>query len=415
MSDADSPFEGVRWTTHDLDEFRKLYGEVVVPRLRAEGKDPESRPSHQWFRERGLRSFLTALRRHHDRTFGEFWAEDLGYGDDSGYDWATGHGATVDALEGFLDRRRERHDLRRSSVEAKRRRLNRYVRAYVAANGEHDLLAPVSRDAETPAYEAVDACYAAFDHLNGAGYSPRTKRRVRSVVDGWYGHLVGRRVARLNPATGLYDEFRWETPETDPARLDADHVRALVAAADAPRDRLLVVALAAWGLRAGEVAALHVGQVERDGEVPHVSFDETRKNGPGEVSLLYGLDALDDRIDELAADPEWTGYLFPSPQGREPHVTRGRVWAWFGDLAEAAGLPDDIDGERPSPQLCRRYWYDTYSDVLSAVLDGIGEVAAEQGSSDPRVVMENYLGEDRARRLRREFMRDRLAEVFEGN
>ena len=417
-STADTdPFADVRWTTCSLADFRALYWDEIAPRLAADGRDPETdRPTHRWFRERGLRSFLAALRRHHDRSLGDFWREDLGLGDEEGYEWATDHDRTREALETFLDRRRTRHALSESSIETKRRRLNLYVRAYREANGTDELLAPVARDADVPTYEAVDACYAAFDWLNVQDYGARTKIRVRGVVDSWYQHLVGRRLAAVNPATGLYDEFKWQVEDTDPSPLSAAHVRALVRAAESTSERLLVVALAGWGLRANEVAALHVSQVVRDvadDEVPYLAFEE-RKNGPGEVNVLYGLDALDARLAELAERDDWRGYLFPSAQGEDPHVTRERIWAWFRDLAERAGLPEDIDGERPSPQLCRRYWYDTYTSVLGAVLDGLEDIAAEQGSDDPQVVMTNYLSDERARRVRREFMRAELAEAFEG-
>ena len=412
---ADDPFTDVRWTTLSLDDFCKVYWDAIAPRLAAEGYDPEThRPKHDWFREEGLRAFLAALRRHHDRSFGEFWREDLGLGD-AGYDWATDDSDTRDALRRFLDRRRTRHSLSESSVETKRRRLNLYVRAYREANGTDDLLSPVAHDSEVPTHEAVHACYSAFDWLDEQEYGARTKIRVRSVVDGWYQHLVGRRLAAVNPATGLYDEFKWQAEETDPSPLAPEHVRQLVRAAESPRERLLIVALAAWGLRANEVAALHVSQFVRDvGDdvSPYVTFEE-RKNGPGEVNLVYGLDALDDRIDQLAAQEVWSGYLFPSSRGADPHVTRESVWSWFRDLAERAGLPEEIDGERPSPQLCRRYWYDTYTSVLEAVLEGLEDIAAEQGSDDPRVVMSNYLSDERARKVRREFMREELYAAFE--
>jgi site-specific recombinase XerD len=417
-STASDPFADVRWTTLSLDDFCNLYWETIAPRLEVGGKDPEThRPSHQWFRDEGLRAFLAALRRHHDRSFGDFWREDLGLGDDGTdrYDWATDDSDTREALKRFLDRRRTRHDLRESSVETKRRRLNLYVRAYREANDTDDLLAAVTSDSETPVHEAVHACYAAFDWLNEQDYSARTKTRVRGVVDGWYQHLVGRRLAAVNPATGLYDEFKWQVEESDPSPLSPDHVHALSSSADSPRERLLVVALAAWGLRANEVAGLHVSQIVRDvgpDEAPYVTFKE-RKNGPGEVNLVYGLETLDARIEELAGE-DWSGYLFPSRRGSDPHATRETIWSWFRTLAERAGLPEEIDGERPSPQLCRRYWYDSYTSVLEGVLDELEDIAAEQGSDDPRVVMSNYLSEERARRVRREFMRAELAEAFEG-
>ena len=411
------PFADVRWTTLSLDDFCDLYWEVVAPRLEAEGRDSTThRPTHEWFGEEGLRSFLAALRRHHDRSFGEFWRDDLDLGDESGYDWATRHDETREALERFLDRRQRRHAVSESTIETKRRRLNLYVRAYREANGTDDLLSPVRSDSEVPTHEAVNSCYVAFDWLDDREYHARTKTRVRSVVDGWYQHLVGRRLAAVNPATGLYEEFRWQAEETDPSPLAPEHVRALVRAAETPRERLLVVALAAWGLRANEVARLHVSQFVRDvgdEESPYVTFEE-RKNGPGEVNLVYGLGALDDRLAELAERDEWSGYLFPTGRGADPHATRETIWSWFRDLAERAGLPEEIDGERPSPQLCRRYWDDTYTSVLEAVMEGLEDIAAEQGSDDPRVVLSNYLSESRSRQVRRQFMRSELAEAFEG-
>ena len=412
-------FDGVRWTSCSLEDFTALYWDEIAPCLEAEGIDPRGeKPTHQWFRDHDARSFLAALRRHHDRSFGEFWNEDLDLGDDEeGYTWATTDDATIDALEQFLNRRKSRYSLASSSVDALRTRLNLYVRAYLEANGTDDLLTPIQRDRENPAYEAVDAVYAAFDWLNEGAereYSAQTLQRVRRVVDAWYQHLVGRRVASMNPASGLYDEFKWEVEDSSTPSLSANHIRKLMQTSETTREQLLVVALAGWGLRASEVAALHVSQFHRDvpgDDVPFITF-ESRKNGPGEVSLLYGMDVLDSRIDELAHDETWTGYLFPSSQGETPYVTRDTIRNWFQNLALEACLPERIEGERPSPQLCRRFWYDTYSAVLEGVLEGVDEIAAEQGSSDPRVVMENYLSNSRSRQVRREFMRDQLDEAF---
>jgi hypothetical protein len=67
---------------------------------------------------------------------------------------------------------------------------------------------------------------------------------------------------------------------------------------------------------------------------------------------------------------------------------------------------------RPSPQLCRRLWHDRYSGIVEDVIAGLEDIAAEQGSSDPEVVLRNYLSEDRARRLRRESMREKLSNAF---
>jgi hypothetical protein len=94
-------FEGVRWTSYSLEDFTDLYWDEIAPCLETEGIDPTSeKPTHQWFRDHDARAFLAALRRHHDRSFGEFWNEDLELGDnEEGYTWATSNDATIDALE----------------------------------------------------------------------------------------------------------------------------------------------------------------------------------------------------------------------------------------------------------------------------------------------------------------------------
>jgi len=167
---------------------------------------------------------------------------------------------------------------------------------------------------------------------------------VRRVVDAWYQHLVGRRVASMNPASGLYDEFKWKVEDSPTPSLSANHIRKLMQASGTTREELLVVALAGWGLRASEVAALHISQFQRnvpEDDVPFITF-QSRKNGPSEVSLLYGMGVLDSRIDELADDETWTGYLFPSSQGETPHVTRDTIRNWFQNLASGQIFPTEL-------------------------------------------------------------------------
>jgi integrase len=414
--------DDVPWSLLDLDGLVDAYWAVVAPELADAGLDPRSdRPTHSWLRDHGLRPMLYALRAHHDTTFSTFWSDELGLEDTAqGYEWATSHDRTVEALESFLESRRERKGLAASSIDTLRYRLNRYVRAYTAENDADDLVTPVGRESDVPAYEAVDACWAAFDRVHRELDGGQTKRRIHLAVSNWYDHLVRRKWAAVNPADGLDDEFAWTDGRSDGDRggtpcLESTHVRALHEAAADSAERLLVVALCAWGLRPNEVAGLHVRQFRLDppdNAVPYIEFRE-RKNGPGEVSLLYGRDELETHLDGLAADDSWCGYVFPSPHASRDHVSRWTVWNRFRRLANRAGLSDEIDGESPSPKMGRRFWYDAYSSSLDVVLGSLDEIAAEQGSSSPEVVLQNYLSEARARELRREFMREQLAAAFE--
>jgi hypothetical protein len=148
-----------------------------------------------------------------------------------------------------------------------------------------------------------------------------------------------------------------------------------------------------------------------DADLPYVDFEE-RKNGPGQVSILYGRDAAVDRLAELGEQESWTGYLFPSSRSASGHRTRQTILSRFDDLADRAGLPDELAGEKPVPQMARRFWYDAYSATQEAILEEVGEIAAEQGSASAEVVLQEYLSPERRRRLRRDYMRERLAEAF---
>ncbi|WP_255171579.1 tyrosine-type recombinase/integrase [Natrononativus amylolyticus] len=403
----------------EVEELVDAYWAVVAPRFEADGYDPHAeKPTHEWLRANDLRPLLYALRTYHDRTFTEFWREDLGLeGEDSGYEWETTDERTIDALESFLSSRRERKGLAESSITTLRYRLNRYVGAYRDENGTGDLVSPIARDSDRPAYEAVDACWAAFDRLHAELEGGQTKRRIHLAVSNWYAHLVRRRWASVNPAEGLDEEFDWSTAaddDTDTPCLSSDHVNALYRAADDREERLLVLALCAWGLRPNEVARLHVQQFvlrPSDDDVPYIEFQE-RKNGPGEVSLLYGRDVLEAYLEEVTDTEGWSGYLFPSPHASRDHISRWTVWNRFDGLTERAELPDEIDGVSTAPKMGRRFWYDAYSASLDVVLGSLDEIAAEQGSSSAEVVLQNYLSESRARQLRRSYMREQLADAF---
>lgn len=411
-SDSGTGEGSTSWTLLDRDGLVDAYWDVVAPAMRADGLDPETeQPTYEWLNEHGFRTLLYTLQEHHDTTFSAFWRDDLGM-EPPGFDWRIDDRDTVDALERYLDRQQQRKSWSESTVDAHRSRLARYVRAYASVNDTDDLLSPVARDSDVPAHEAVDACWATFDALD-TEVARETLRRIYITVSDWYTTLVSRREAALNPTDGL--DYNWAGDDdgtTENPPLAPDHVTALFGAATDTREQLLVVALCGWGLRSGEVAALHVDQLVLDDDAPRIEF-ESRKNGPGSVALIYGQDVVERRIAEFDAE-EWNGYLFPSSRSASGHRTGGTIRNWFAELTERASLPDQIGGRRPVPQMARRFWYDRYSSTVEELVEHqIQEVAEEQGSASASVVWDDYLSEARRRELRREFMREKLSSAFE--
>ena len=130
------------------------------------------------------------------------------------------------------------------------------------------------------------------------------------------------------------------------------------------------------------------------------------------VALIYGVAELDDRIDALGGrNRDWNGYLFPSSKSSSGHVTGETIQARFKRLAGQADVR--VRGDQPTSKTGRRFRYTTYNQAMTDLHENLDVIAGEQGSSDPSVVLKNYLSEAEQRKYRREFMRERLAEAFE--
>lgn len=411
--------EDVPWTLLSEEELADAYEAVIAPALRRDEMDPTTdRPSYEWLSSTGFRSLTYTLREHHDTTLATWWDEYIGDDvddDDDAYSWNIDHEATRSSFERFLAEKEDDNEdwSAASTPDTIRTRLNCYATNHCERHGTDDLLSPVDTDSDVDETETVDQCRATFRYMRsdgqgGDGYAEPTIARVHDAIEAWYDWLVDRRVAAFNPTTGAEDWFKWSrSTDNDPVALDTDHVRAMYEAAETTREQMLVIALCAWGLRASEVASLHTEQLVLEDERPRVEFD-TRKNGPGSVAIVYGADVARDRL-AVAGD----GYIFPSERSETGHIHRTTIADRFHELADRAGVPEKIDGQRRKPHMGRRWWYDRYSATLEELLNHVEEIASEQGSASARVVLDSYLSEERRRELRREFMRGRLAEAFE--
>ncbi|WP_247004361.1 tyrosine-type recombinase/integrase [Halosolutus gelatinilyticus] len=416
--------ERIDWSRMTLDELRSFWNARVEPDLARDGLDLDRRPTYQEVADAGYSGIAYPLREHHGLTLAQFLAT-VGYDDpedDEEYPWGIDDETAVRELELYLETYLRRQGRADSTIASKRARLARYVRTYADRYGSADIVDRI-RVGDVPSRDEKQRVRAVFDTFDDDLESAESKYKHLTDVRLFYEWLERDRDAAYNPAVGAPQEQKWsdDTPaaaDRDPPALEADHVRSLVGACESLSDRLLVVATCAWGLRRGEVAALSIDQFrpktdddrfDPDAGDPMIVF-EARKNGPGRVSVQYGLETLADRRAQLADRDGWNGHLFPSTAAESGHVDPDTITARFKRLADRAGVV--VRGETPTPQYGRRFWYRTYADAVERLSEQIEAIADEQGSTDPSVVVENYLGEEEARRRRRKLMRDRLAEAF---
>lgn len=417
--------EQINWSRHDLDGLEDLYWDEIVPALRRAGHDPHSCPSYETLADLGYSGISYTLREHprpHPETgsletftLKEFFTEVVGLadptvsGDSDEYAWGISCEETIDEFESYLRALDRRGKLAESTLASKRTHLAMYARRYEDLHGTADLLAPLV-DSSTQS-EEVERAYRVVEVLDEELATDATKFTYVGTVSAWYDRLDRHGKASYNPLADVTTDFGWERDDPDNKPLTPADVRALTHAADSTEDRLLVVALAAWGLRSGEVARLRINQFKDvESDDPYLEFED-RKNGPSTVNLLYGLDTFRDRRRELVDEyDEWNGYLFPSTQAESGHIDSDTVLNRVQALANRAGVR--VDGARPTPHMARRFWFTQYKDVLEDVLDRLEMIAADQGSSSPDVVHQNYLSEEKRRKARRPAMREKLASAF---
>ena len=407
--------EQLNWSRQSLEELEQTYWDRIAPARERDGHDStETRPSYDWLTDHGFSGLAYALREHHDLTVKQFFVDVVGLpdGEPQGFEWNIGNEQTREWLEKFVNsrmRRVEEGKRTRSTVTTKRSRLATYARAFESIHGAADLV----EEAKDPAREAdaYDRALTVFRELQLDAESEASVVRYHEAVEEWYEFLANRRVATYNPVTGIEGKHGLDLSRESREKpaLTADQVGRIYAVAGDTAEQLLVIALAGFGLRRSEVAGLHISQLSL-GEDPYIAFDE-RKNGPGEVSILYGEDALVDRIDELDTEG-WTGYLFPSRASSTGHITGETINNRFQRLSERAGVR--LEDEAPTSHACRRFWYRSYQSAMSGLLEAMTEAAADQGSASAEVVVQEYLDEESRREYRQQAMRRELAAAFEG-
>jgi len=124
------------------------------------------------------------------------------------------------------------------------------------------------------------------------------------------------------------------------------------------------------GASPNEVASLSIDQFVLDDAGDERIVFEHRKNGPGGVALLFGVDVLKQRIVDLD-EPGWEGYLFPSGRSSTGHITPQTVTNQFRQLAVDAGIT--VDDKPPTAKIGRRFWYTTYYEAVKEMLAGVAD------------------------------------------
>ncbi|SEW00708.1 hypothetical protein [Halobacterium jilantaiense] len=405
--DPDDTDEYRNWT-HNLESLQEIGDDILHDWRNQKPKSPRDYPAVRWLNDNGYSHLRWVLREKHDMGTREFFVLLTSAGGQEGYQWHIENVATISLAKNYLDDRVECREWQNSTKQTNRSRLNDVLRRFAEKYGDSDIIAHANNPSlQTDLYTTFKVIVKDLREELGSKESAFKQLRAAHRFFEWL-ERSGR--IEYDPMENLEDEFKWDW-DAEPTPLNDEQVAQLWITAETDEERMLVIGYCVWGVRTRELPAIHADQFQFDQQNPVVNFEEEqRKNGQGEVSLLFGLETLATLLDKRARQPDWNGYLFPSPKADREFLCAKQAREKFKDLCRRADVT--IDGDVATPKHGRSAYYNVLADAETELLEMIAQIAEEQGSKDLKSVRDYYLTEERRDRYRRIFFRHRIRNVL---
>lgn len=393
---------------HDLTALQDIGEEILDAWRNDNPHSPRNYPSARWLADNGYSNLRWILDEKHDMGLLDFFTLFTSSGGHDEYNWLIDDVATITLAKRYLDDRVKCRDWEQSTKRTNRSRINGVLRRFSEEYGDAAVVAYANDPArQTELYDTFKQVGLGLREDCTSGDSAFKFLRAAHRFFEW---LERSNRIEFDPMEDIEEEFRWPR-EAEPTPLDGEQVERLWITAETDEERVLVIGYCVWGLRTSELPAVHVNQLHLDQQDPVVKFDERdRKNGQGEVSLLFGLDTLATLLDKRARRSEWNGYLFPSPKAERDFLCAKQAREKFKALCRRANVT--IDGDVATPKHGRSFYYNILADAETDLLEMAAEIAQEQGAKDPASVRDYYLTPDRRDRYRRVFFRLRMQRVL---
>lgn len=400
--------EGYHDWSHDLTNLQEL-GEELLEEWRTDrSQSPRDYPAVRWLSDNGYSHLRWVLREKHDMGTPEFFILLTSAGGSEEYEWSIDDVATIERANAYLDDRIECRGWRTSTMRTQRARINEVLRRFADEYGDDEILS-IANDPrrKTDVYdcfkEVVKSLREELTSDDSVHHHVRAAHRFFEWLD------RSDRIA-YDPMGNIEDEFRWDW-QSESTPLTADQIQRLWVVAETDEERMLVIGYCVWGVRTKELPAVHVDQITLDVHESYIEFEEPdRKNGQGQVSLMFGLDALANLLDKRAQRPDWNGYLFPSDASDRSFLSPKQMYRRFKDLCRKAGVK--VDGNTGTPKHGRAFYYNILADAEADLLETAGEIAGEQGANDAKAVRDFYLTPEKRRRYRRTLFRQRIRRIL---
>ncbi|MFP9191366.1 tyrosine-type recombinase/integrase [Natrialbaceae archaeon A-CW1-1] len=406
-NDSNDP-EGYRSWSHDLAALQEI-GEELLEQWRTENlHSPRDYPAVRWLTDNGYSHLRWVLREKHDMGTPEFFVLLTSAGGSKKFEWGIDDVATIERANSYLDDRVVCRGWRPSTKRTQRARLNEFLRRFSNEYGDDRILA-IANDPELET-EVYDSFKEVIKSLRKDLTSDDSTHHYVRAAHRFFEWLDRSGRIAYDPMENIEDEFRWDW-HSDSTPLAPEQVRRLWIVAETDEERMLVIGYCIWGVRTKELPAVHIDQINLKVHDSYIDFEEPeRKNGQGQVTLIFGLEALANLIDKHAQRPDWNGYLFPSNKKGRSFLSSRTMLRRFRNLCEKAGVT--VDGDYGTPKHGRAFYYNILAEAETDLLDTAGKIAEEQGSSDAATVRDFYLTPEQRRRYRHVFFRKRIRQIL---
>ena len=281
---------------------------------RAEGKNPDVKPTHTWLRDHGF-SGIQGYAERQEKTVDEVLLDECGFEPRERKSLPGTHAETKQLIRKWLqDEDEEFGRLNDTSVENAWTHIRKLIEVSQEELGTSNLLRPARAPDGKNARLTLDL----FRGLNATYPSEGARYNYASTLAEFYDYLEMIGEVDSNPVEEVLPRMGWsynrESPEhTLTPRQVRDCWEATKEIEDADLDELgpeelrellvekvLLLCLAGCGHRTGDTLIVNAREdVILDEDDPRVCFDEERKNGPGTTPIMAGLDYFRQYIELL--------------------------------------------------------------------------------------------------------------------
>lgn len=396
----------MRWTEEKL---RTKFPAKVREERRAEGLDPDVRPTQEWLRDHGYAG-IEGFARRNDMSLVEVLEDICGFDPRPQKPLGINHAETRRLVEEWLEVERDVfNQWGDSRVQDARTHFRTLANVAYEVLGSTNLL----RLVRSSPPEDVDLIMRLFSGLDSHMETQGAQSNYTRSLERWADYLALREEIEDHKIGAVREMMGYTFERKSPEHhLTPKQVRKCWRACETLEEKAMFIILTASGTRRAEPTDILVDSLRLDQHDPYIVFDEDRKTGAATVPIMAGVEVIEAWLEKLEEIDHWDEkWLFPSKKSRDGSRPPGWVNDTIEEIVNRAGVTFP-DGEEPTPKSFRSFWYNHYISARQEWLSHVEMLADEQGVSSSEIIDLHYLTAKGERDHFRKFAQSYFAAVF---